>query len=110
MIPSQGDIIKFRFDTIISRKQSGYRPAVVISRKMFSEKTGQAIVCPITSLSRPYPTRVPLEEDCETQGYIICDYVKTIDVNARKPIFVERISEDVLDTVLAIALSEIAKD
>ena len=110
MIPNQGDIIKFRFDSVLGRKQAVYRPAVVISRKMFSEKTGQAIVCPITSRSHPYPTRVPLEDDCDTEGFVICDHVKTIDIGARKPIFVERISEDILDTVLAIALSEIAKD
>jgi mRNA interferase MazF len=107
---SQGDIIKFNFDPTLGHEQAGYRPAVVISRKMFNEKTGQVIVCPITGRSRPYPTRVPVSDDAETHGFIICDHVKTIDVNARNPVFIERLDERVLDKVLSIVHSEIEKD
>ena len=98
---SQGDIIKFN---------AGFRLAVVISRKMFQEKTGQSIVCPITSKSRPYPTRIPIGSGEETKGFVICDHIKTIDIHARKPIFVERIAESDLDKILAIVHSEIEKD
>jgi len=107
---SQGDIVKFNFDPTLGHEQAGYRPAVVISRKMFNEKTGQLVVCPVTSRSRPYPTRVPVGDGVKTQGFIICDHVKTIDVNARKPVFIERLSESVLDKVLAVVHSEIDKD
>ena len=107
---NQGDIIKFNFDPTLGHEQEGYRPAVVISRKMFHEKTGQLIVCPITNRSRPYPTRVPLCGENETRGFVICDHIKTIDAAARKPVYVERISENALDKVLAIVCSEIAKD
>ena len=110
MIFCQGDIIKFNFDPTLGHEQAGYRPAVVISRKLFNEKTGQAIVCPITSKSRPYPTRVAIGNDIKTQGFIICDHIKTIDISARKPVFVEKISESVLDRVLAVVHSQIDKD
>jgi len=106
----QGDILKFCFDPTLGHEQSGYRPAVVISRRMFQEKTGQIIVCPITSKSRPYPTRVLIGDEHETKGFVICDHVKTIDVIARKPVFVERINEAELDNVLAIVHSLIEKD
>jgi mRNA interferase MazF len=107
---NQGDIIKFNFDPTLGHEQAGYRPAVVISRRLFHEKTGQLIVCPVTTKSRPYPTRVPISDECETQGFIICDHVKTIDVKARSPVFIERISEKELDNALAIIYAQIEKD
>jgi len=108
---SQGDIINFNFDPALGHEQAGYRPAVVISRKFYNEKTGMLIVCPITSKSHPYPTRIPLRGDeAKTYGFIICDHIKTIDVNTRKPLFIERISEDMLEKVLAIVYAEIEKD
>ena len=99
---NQGDIIKFNFDPTIGHEQSGYRPAIVISHKLFNSKFGQVVVCPITSKAHPYPTRVELSKNSITQGYIICDHIKTIDLNARKPVFVEHISESILLRVLAI--------
>jgi len=110
MIFCQGDIIKFNFDPTLGHEQAGYRPAIVISRKLFQEKTGQIIVCPITSKSRPYPTRISICDENETQGFVICDHIKTIDVNARKPVYVERVSEKLLDRVLAIVYSIFEKD
>jgi len=110
MIFCQGDIVKFSFDPTLGHEQSGFRPAVIISRRMFQEKTGQVIVCPITSRSRPYPTRVLIGDANGTTGFIICDHVKTIDVIARDPIFVERLNEEDLDKVLAIVHSLTEKD
>jgi len=107
---NQGDIIKFSFDPALGHEQAGYRPAVVISRKIFQEKTGQLIVCPITSKTKPYPTRIELDAESKTQGFIICDHIRTIDANARKPVFAERLSENVLDRVLAIVHSEIERE
>jgi len=106
----QGDIVKFDFDPTLGHEQAGYRPAVIISRKIYQEKTGQVIVCPITRTSRPYPTRVPTSEENQTRGYIICDHIKTIDVSARKPVFIERLDESVFDMVLAVVNSQIEKD
>ena len=106
MIFNQGDIIKFSFDPTLGHEQAGYRPAVIISRKVFQTMTGQVIVCPITSKSHPYPTRIPIGNGTETQGFIICDHLKTIDVNARKPIFIEKINENILDKIIAIVNSE----
>jgi len=110
MIFDQGDIIKFCFDPTLGHEQSGFRPAVVISRRMFQVKTGQVIVCPITSRSRPYPTRVLIGDKNVTTGSIVCDHVRTIDVIARNPVFVERLDEDNLDKVLAIVQSLTEKD
>ena len=110
MIFEQGDIVKFNFDPTLGHEQSGFRPAVVISRRMFQEKTGQIIVCPITNASRPYPTRILVNDGHETTGYIICDHVKTIDASVRNPLFVERLEENILDRALSVVHSLIDKD
>jgi mRNA interferase MazF len=110
MIFSQGDIIKLSFNPSLGHEQAGYRPAVVISRRMFNQKTGQVMVCPITSTQRTYPTWVALDGKTETYGFVLCEHVKTIDVSARKPIFVEKIDGAILDKILAIVGSILQKD
>jgi mRNA interferase MazF len=98
----QGDIIKFNFDPTLGHEQSGYRPALVISKTLFNQNTGQVIVCPITNKAKPFPTRIALELETQTQGFVICDHVKTIDVEARNPKFIESISEKALENILEI--------
>jgi len=106
----QGDIIKFNFSPTLGHEQSGYRPAVVISRELFNVKTRQVVVCPITTASRNYPTRVPLDDSTETQGFVICDHIKTIDIDTRKPMLVERLGENVLDKILSTVNAIIQRD
>ncbi len=107
---SQGDIIKLSFDPTLGHEQAGYRPAVVISRKLFNQKTGQVTVCPITSTSRSYPTWVALDGKTHTQGFVICEHIKTIDVNAREPRYVEKMDNAILGKVLAIVNCILEKD
>jgi mRNA interferase MazF len=106
----QGDIVKLSFDPALGHEQAGYRPAVVISREVFNRRTKLIIVCPITSSKRPYPTRVPLDGKTKTQGFVICEQVTTIDINARNPQFAERVGENILDRILAVVNSEISKE
>ena len=107
----QGDIIKFDFEPSIGHEQGGYRPALVISKELFCKSTKQIMVCPITTKKkRFFPFRVELNKKTSTKGYVICDYVKTIDVNARTPKFIERVEEHILDKVLAIVHSFTEKE
>ena len=110
MIFNQGDIIKFSFDPTLGHEQSGYRPAVVVSRRAFNKRTGLAVVCPISGASRQYPTWVPLGETTKTKGFVLCEHIRTIDVGTRNPTFVEKIGDDVIGRVLAVVDSIIQKD
>jgi len=110
MTLKQGDIIKFNFDPALGHEQAGYRPAVVISREMFNSRTRHAVVCPVTQTNRAYPTRVSLGTAGEIKGYVMCDQIKTIDITARKPVFIERADENILDKILVIVDSIIQKD
>jgi mRNA interferase MazF len=106
----QGDIIKINFDPTCGHEQAGYRPAVVISKELLNRRTGHLIVCPITNTAKPYPTRISLDGQTVTKGYVICEHIKTIDADAREPVYVERIGDDVLNRVLDTVASELARD
>jgi len=73
-VPEAGDLIWTDFDPTLGREQADRRPAVVVSPPAFLLNTGFAIVCPITSRIRPFPTSVVLPE-----GYLSLErYCSTI--------------------------------
>lgn len=81
--PSAGDLIWTDFDPTRGREQAGRRPALVISAMAFTAYTGLAVVCPITSRVRPFPTSVVLPTDLPITGEILTSHVRSIDTLAR---------------------------
>ena len=100
MIFRQGDIVKFNFDPTLGHEQAGYRPALVVSQDLFNANTKQIVVCPITNKTKLLPMRIALDGRTSTTGYIICDQIRTIDIIARKPSFVEKMPKDLLELAL----------
>src|SRR5215469_478098 len=82
-IPGAGDLIWTDFDPTRGREQAGRRPAVVVSPAAFTENTGLAIVCPITSRVRPFPTSVVLPSRLPIAGEILTSHIRSIDTQAR---------------------------
>lgn len=104
-LPDQGDIIWLDFDPRIGHEQSGRRPAIVLSPELFAQRTGLALVCPITSKIKGLPFEVKLKKE-KTKGAVLPIHVRSIDVVARHARFIERANpettEDVLQKVEAI--------
>lgn len=103
----QGDIIKVSFNPQKGHEQAGYRPAVIISNDFFNAKTNLAIVCPITNTDNKFPLHIPLQGRTKTTGVILCEHVKTLDLNARQYSFVEKLPKELLKQVIDIVFSEI---
>ena len=82
-IPEAGDLIWTDFDPALGHEQGGRRPALVISSAKFTENTNFAVVCPITSRVRPFPTSVLLPAGLPIQGEILISHLRSIDVGAR---------------------------
>jgi mRNA interferase MazF len=82
-LPGIGDLIWTDFDPTLGREQAGRRPALVVSSAVFTENTGLAIVCPITSHVRPFPTSVVLPPGLPVSGEILISHVRSIDTTAR---------------------------
>ncbi|MGQ9557385.1 MAG: type II toxin-antitoxin system PemK/MazF family toxin [Desulfurispora sp.] len=101
-VPAQGDIVLLHFDPQVGHGQKGNRPALVVSNDLFNRFTGLAIVCPITNTRRGFPLHVPLDERTSTTGVIMCEQVKSLDITARKALFLEKVPADILEEVIDI--------
>jgi mRNA interferase MazF len=82
-VPSAGDLIWTDFDPTKGREQAGRRPALVISAAPFNANTGLAVVCPITSRVRPFPTSVVLPSGLPVAGEVLTSHLRSIDFLAR---------------------------
>ena len=83
-LPDTGDLIWTDFDPTKGREQAGRRPALVVSPAAFTKNTGLAIVCPITSRVRPFPTSVVLPLGSPIAGEILTSHIRSIDTQARQ--------------------------
>jgi mRNA interferase MazF len=101
-IPRQGDIIAITFDPQSGHEQKGRRPALVVSKDLFNESTGMAIVCPVTNTKRGFPFHVPIPEGSSLTGFIMVEQVKSIDFRSRRAKRIERGSDELLGNVLSI--------
>ncbi|KNZ43046.1 type II toxin-antitoxin system PemK/MazF family toxin [Acetobacterium bakii] len=105
----QGDSIKLNFNLQSVHEQAGFRPAVVISNDFFNEKVNMTIVCPITNANRSFPLHILLDNRTKTTGFVLCEHIKSIDLEARSYNYVERIPQDLLDEIISTVFSEIEK-
>lgn len=105
-IPKKGDLVILTFDPQAGHEQKGRRPALIISNEAFNKALGLAIACPITNTNRDFPFHVKLESENLT-GFIMTEQIKSIDFNARKVKFVEKVKEETLNKVLGITKSVI---
>jgi mRNA interferase MazF len=100
MTIKQGDIVWVDFDPTKGREQAGHRPALVISQTAYNLKRNLLVVCPVTGNPKPLRFRIPLDERTATQGDVICEQIRVIDLLARECKVVEQIPRDLLVRVL----------
>ena len=103
--PSRGEIWLVSLDSTLGKEQQGFRPALVVSDKAFNG-LGLCVICPITQgglQSRFAGFAVTLMGSCsETQGVVMCNQPRTIDMAALSGRFVESVAtSDLMDEVLA---------
>jgi len=103
----QGDIIKINFDPQKGHEQSGCRPAVIISNNIFNTKARLVIALPITNNSKDFPLHVPLDSRTITTGKVLCEHIKSLDLNSRSFELIEQIPHDLLLKIIAMVKAEI---
>ncbi|HEY1645583.1 MAG TPA: type II toxin-antitoxin system PemK/MazF family toxin [Candidatus Saccharimonadales bacterium] len=94
-IPERGDIVWLILDPRVGHEQSGRRPALVLSPKVFTEHTGLAVVCPITSKVKSLPFEIVVKQ-AKIDGAVLPIHIRSVDVVARKCSFIEKASKSVL--------------
>ena len=101
-IPRQGDIIAITFDPQSGHEQKGRRPAFVVSKDLFNQSTGLAIVCPITNTEHGFPFHIPVPKDSKLTGFIMVEQVKSVDFRSCRAKRIEHGSDELLTEVLSI--------
>ncbi|HXV44971.1 MAG TPA: endoribonuclease MazF, partial [Anaerolineae bacterium] len=99
-MPERGDLVWISFTPQAGHEQAGRRPAVVLSPKIYNQKVGLAIFCPITNQIKGYPFEVILPQEAGVTGVVLSDQVKSLDWRVRKAEFIEALPEEVITEVL----------
>lgn len=74
----------------------------MISNDLFNQRTGLAIVCPITNTKRDIPFHVALPQESTVTGFVMVEQVKAIDFRARQARFIEKVPGAVLNEALSL--------
>lgn len=74
----QYQIVLVNLDPTIGSEMKKTRPCVVISPDEMNKYLQTIIVAPMTSSSKPYPTRVEVKHH-KTKGWVVLDQIRTID-------------------------------
>ena len=88
------------FDPQAGHEQSGRRPAVVLSPRVYNAKAGLAILCPVTTQAKGYPFEVALPGGLEVKGVVLADQVRSLDWRARKAALICELPDSTTDEVL----------
>jgi mRNA interferase MazF len=100
-VPDAGDLIRLTFDPQAGHEQAGRRPALVLSPKSYNQKSGLALVCPVTNRIKGYPFEVPVPRDCGVTGVFLADHVKSLDWKVRQAERIGSVPLPTLNEVLA---------
>ena len=98
-VPDSGDIVWLNFTPQAGHEQRGKRPALVISPKIYNEKTSLFICVPITSKVKGYPFEVAIQQGLEVKGVILSDQIKSLDYKVREATFIFKLPQHTLQEV-----------
>jgi mRNA interferase MazF len=94
-----GDIAWVEFDPVRGTEQAGRRPAIVLTSAGYHQRSGRAVVCPISSASASWAFNVPLPPGMKTYGSILVDQVRTIERAERLFDIIERAPPELISDV-----------
>jgi len=98
-VPQRGDVVWLNFTPQAGHEQRGKRPALVISPKIYNEKTSLCLCLPITSKVKNYPFEVALPKDFAIEGVILSDQLKSLDFQAREASYIATLPAEIIANV-----------
>ncbi len=75
---NQYDIVLVNLDPTIGSEMKKTRPCVVISPNEMNKYLKTIVIAPLTSSSKPYPTRIEINQK-EIHGWIVLDQIRSVD-------------------------------
>jgi mRNA interferase ChpB len=102
---NRADIVRVNLNPTSGREQQGeFRPALILTPSVYNA-SGLAIIAPITQggdFARYTGFAVPLSgSGTETQGVVLCNQIRTVDLEACGAKRVESVPEGIIEDVLA---------
>ena len=82
--PERGDVVWISLAPQPGQKQTGRRPAVVLSPQAYNSKVGLAVLCPISPKVKGYPFEVLIPPGLPVEGAILSDQVESLDWRTRR--------------------------
>ncbi len=99
----RGDMVMVDFNPAVGSEQREPRPALILTKKLFND-LGMAFVAPVTqggNYTHQAGFTVSLSgSGSTTQGVVLLNQARMIDLNARHAQFIESIDEAVVNDVL----------
>lgn len=78
VVINQYDVFLINLDPTIGHEIKKTRPCLVISPNEMNHTIRTIIIAPMTTKSRGYPTRIPVQFEGKT-GWIVLDQIRTVD-------------------------------
>lgn len=96
----QYEIVVVNLDPTIGSEIKKKRPCLIVSPNEMNKHLATIVVCPITSQSKNYPTRICFELDGQT-NWIVIDQIRTID-KSRVTKTIGHLEKDTIEQVKAV--------
>jgi mRNA interferase MazF len=97
---SQYEIVLVNLDPTIGSEMKKTRPCVILSPNEMNRYLQTIVVAPMTSSSKPYPTRVEVKHK-KAKGWIAVDQIRTIDRQRIVKIF-GKLSDEEIESLKAV--------
>ena len=98
-LPTRGSLVWLEFSPHTGREQAGRRPAIVLTAKLYHEHSVLAVVCPITTRERGWPTEVKLPDGLPVSGVVVVDQIRSVDRVARHMTVIGQAPAELLDEI-----------
>lgn len=95
-VPEAGDLVWLTFDPQSGREQRGRRPAVILSPRVYNQRSELAVVCPITSKVKGRMFEVAVPSGRRIEGVVLANHLKSLDWKERKAQFAGKLDEETL--------------
>jgi mRNA interferase MazF len=97
---TQYEIIVVNLDPTVGSEIKKKRPCVIVSPNEMNKHLATIVVCPITSQSKNYPTRVRFDLAGQT-NWIVIDQIRTID-KSRITKSIGHLDDDTIEQVKSV--------
>jgi mRNA interferase MazF len=94
-----GELVWVDFGPPFGHEQAGRRPALVVSPRVYNERSSLILVCPITRNIAAWTFKVEIPHGIRIGGAVLVDQVRSIDRRARFVRRAGRVPEETLDRV-----------